>query len=133
MPRVNMLMGVARLISSRSTCSRAQVGCVIAIDSRIISTGYNGAPTGLEHCWHKDDDDPCADSVHAEANAIAFAAKFGIAIDGATLYTTVSPCKTCAQLIINSGIKKVYYTVVHRDATGIELLQSAKINKIHLK
>ena len=125
-------MGVARLISARSTCSRAQVGCVIAIDSRIVSTGYNGSPAGIQHCWHKDDE-PCRDSVHAEANAIAFAAKFGIAIDGATLYTTISPCKTCAQLIINAGIKKVYYTLIHRDATGIDLLQEANINLINLK
>lgn len=125
----DVLLQIANIFSSRSTCSRQSVGCVIAINGRIISTGYNGAPSGIPHCVHTDDS-PCLDSVHAEANAIAFAAKSGIKTKGATIYTTHSPCKACAQLIINAGIKVVLYLNKHRDTTGIDLLVQAKIEVI---
>lgn len=71
--------------------------------------------------------DGCRVSVHAEANAIAFAARFGVATDGAYLYTTVSPCLTCSQLIINAGIKRVYFIQEYRDHAGIDLLRDAGI------
>lgn len=125
----SMLMHVAEIVALRATCSRAQVGCVIAKDNRIISMGYNGAPKGMTHCNHDHDSSSgCDVSVHAEANAIAFAAKEGIATEGATLYTTLSPCKTCAQLIINAGITTVHYTKLYRDESGINLLRLVNIN-----
>lgn len=129
--RSNMLIQIARIIAERSTCSRAQVGCVIARNSRIISMGYNGAPSGIAHCKHKKDN-PCLEAVHAEMNAIAFAARYGISVEGCVLYTTLSPCKPCAQLIINAGINCVIYANLHRDKSGLVLLEQAGVNTIRL-
>lgn len=131
-----VLMEMAYLMSLRGTCSRAQVGCVVALDGRVCTTGYNGAPRGLPHCEHpitalSVDDVPvaltCRTAVHAEANAIAFAARNGVALDGATLYTTMSPCVPCAMLIVNAGITHVSYAVGYRDAGGVGLLERAGV------
>jgi len=119
-------MDLARFFGSHSTCERLHVGAVIVRDKRVIVTGYNGAPSGLLHCEH-DDLAPCTRAVHAEANAIAFAAKHGLALDGSVLYTTTSPCVACAQLIINAGIKELYYDVWYRDNTGLRILDEAGI------
>lgn len=112
-------MSIAELVGSRATCSRGRSGCVIVRDKRILVTGYVGSPAGLPHCddvgheMHKviDDDgkehEHCVRTAHAEQNAIAQAAKLGVSIDGATLYCHMTPCYTCAKLVINSGIKKV--------------------------
>lgn len=123
----SILMDVAQLISKRSTCSRLQVGAVLARDGRIISTGYNGAPSGMPHCGHTSDF-TCTISVHAEVNAIAYAARNGVATNDATLFTTHSPCRACAQLIINAGITTVYYDAGYRDPSGIELLSTAGVD-----
>ena len=96
-------MYVAQAIAERGTCCRLRVGAVICRDGRILATGYNGAPAGMPHCEHeKGDDTPCEVTVHAEANAIAFAARHGVRTEGAELHTTHSPCLTCAKLIINA-------------------------------
>jgi dCMP deaminase len=109
---------------------------VVAIDGRVCSTGYNGAPHGMPHCVHPVDErsadrpptaDRCATSVHAETNAIVFAAKHGVSIAGATLYTTLTPCVPCALLILNSGITRVVCAVRYRDATGVRLLRDANV------
>lgn len=130
------LLDTARVMARRGTCSRRQVGVVIALDDRVCSTGFNGAPRGMTHCVHPSDersenDAPtaptCSWAVHAEANAVAFAARFGIALDGATLYTTLSPCVVCAQLVVNAGITRVVCAVRYRDATGINLLGEAGV------
>jgi dCMP deaminase len=130
------LIDTAHVMSRRGTCSRRQVGVVIALDDRICSTGFNGAPRGMAHCVHPPDErsselEPtaptCQWAVHAEANAVAFAARSGIALDGATLYTTLSPCVVCAQLVINAGITRVVCAVRYRDATGINLLDEAGV------
>jgi len=147
-----ILMNTALLWAERSTCERAHVGAVIAIDGRTISTGYNGAPAGLPHCNHHvyhaaegvghGDLDPCPlalptcrdvaaatcpRAVHAEANAIAFAARHGVALLGSTIYTTHAPCVPCAQLIINSGIKEVVYLNDYRITDGRKLLDKVGI------
>lgn len=114
-------MEVAKVIAQAGTCSRLQVGAVITRDRRIVSTGYNGAPSGVTHCQHTVSD-ICEVAVHAEANAIAFAAKHGIATDRSILWTTDSPCLKCAQLIINAGIRQVVYGRKYRDESGINLL-----------
>lgn len=136
------LMDVARLMARRSTCTRAQVGCVVALDGRVLTTGYNGAPSGLPHCDHtcrclpsdahhvgvdgelclENRSAGCTVAVHAEANAIAFAAKNGIALLGSTIYTTLSPCVPCAQLIINAGVRHFVCEALYRDQRGLELL-----------
>lgn len=122
--REEMLMEMAITASKRSTCLRKDVGAVIARDGRVLSVGYNGAPSGQPHCTPQtcNTSAPCERAVHAEANAIAFAAKAGISTDGAELYATVSPCPYCAKLIINSGIRKVWYLEEYRDKSGIHLL-----------
>jgi dCMP deaminase len=112
-------MEVCRAIAKRATCDRGRSGCVIARDNQILVTGYVGSPMGLPHCdevghqfkkmQHEDGTvtQHCVRTVHAEQNAICQAARRGIAIDGATLYCRMTPCRTCAMLIINCGIKRV--------------------------
>jgi dCMP deaminase len=112
-------MEVARTIAKRATCDRGRSGCVIARDKQLLVTGYVGSPVGLPHCdevghlmkkvIHDDDSisQHCMRTVHAEQNAICQAAKLGISINGATLYCKMTPCRTCAMLIINSGITRV--------------------------
>lgn len=140
------LMEVAKVMSQRSTCSRAQVGAVIARDTRIVESGYNGSPAGLEHCNHActcpdywDDSEhsveckslePCELSTHAEANAIAVAAKHGTRTDGTTMYVTLSPCINCAKLIINAGIAAVVYDRIYRETSGLDLLKLAKVETV---
>jgi len=137
--RDDLLMRTARIWSERSTCSRAHVGCVISRDGRILVQGYNGAPAGIDHCDHTcncsigqsspkhDTNCPagqyCTISVHAEANAIAFAARHGVALQDTELHTTRIPCTTCAMLIINAGIGRVIYRENHRDMGGLTLFR----------
>ncbi len=131
-PRISrdeMLMGIALVVKQRSTCLRRQVGAVLASEGRVISIGYNGAPSHVPHCTPAkcNQDTPCIDTIHAEANAIAFAARSGISTSGATLYTTASPCRECAKLLINAGIVAVAYDEEYRDTSPIQLLGSVGI------
>lgn len=112
-------MQVSQAVASRATCDRGRSGCVIAKKKQILVTGYVGSPAGLPHCdeighqmktvTHEDgtQSNHCMRTTHAEQNAIVQAARRGIAIDGATLYCKMTPCTTCAKMIINSGIKRV--------------------------
>jgi dCMP deaminase len=106
-------------VAHRATCDRGRAGCVIAKDKRILSTGYVGSPMGCAHCddagheMHEvinedgTNSKHCIRTTHAEQNAIATAARFGIALEGSTLYCNMTPCYICAKIIINSGIKRV--------------------------
>lgn len=117
-------IGMADFVGTRGTCDRGRSGCVIVQDKRVISTGYVGSPLGLPHCddvGHEmstvlNDDGSkslhCIRTAHAEQNAISQAARFGIKVDGGTLYCRMTPCYSCAKSIITSGIKKV---VAERD------------------
>ncbi|HUV07625.1 MAG TPA: cytidine/deoxycytidylate deaminase family protein [Spirochaetia bacterium] len=110
---------IAEAVSRRATCDRGRSGCVIARDKQILVTGYVGSPSGLPHCdesghlikkvTHEDGHvtEHCMRTVHAEQNAISQAAKEGISIKGATLYCRMTPCRTCAMLLINCGIRRV--------------------------
>jgi dCMP deaminase len=150
-------MATAREFAERSTCDRLHVGAVIARNGRIVTTGYNGAAAGMPHCEHtyeevKSDfytgplqklyttrdglgsvtyepttDMTCPIAVHAEVNAIAYAARFGISTDACDLITTHSPCLACAKLIVNAGICRVLYGQEYRDPRGINLLTAAEI------
>lgn len=105
-------MDIAKQVATRATCDRKHVGAVIVKDKVILSTGYNGSPRGMAHCddiGHEMVEGHCIRTVHAEANAIAQAAKNGVSIDGSTLYTTASPCYDCFKLLINAGIKRIVY------------------------
>lgn len=129
--RREMFKEILGIIEKRSTCERKQVAAIIEKDGRIISTGYAGAPSGLPHCIDVGcdigPDGGCIRTVHAEANAIAYAAKNGISTDGATMYCTSSPCINCAKLIVNAGIKKVLFKEYYRDTSGVQLLQEAGV------
>lgn len=117
--RHTMLMDIAVIVSRRSTCQRAQVGAVIARDGRVLSMGYNGAPPGMPHCEHDLSWGPqpaCTNAIHAELNAIAWAARAGMRTDGASLYTTYQPCHSCGQAIVSAGITKVYYFCSYHSA-----------------
>lgn len=112
-------MEIANTVSKRATCDRGRSGCVIARDKQLLVTGYVGSPIGLPHCddvghqfkqvVHEDGHvtNHCVRTVHAEQNAICQAARLGIALNGATLYCRMTPCRTCAMLIINCGIVRV--------------------------
>lgn len=128
----SVLMQTAHAFSSRSTCSRLHVGAVLARDSRVIATGYNGAPAGMPHCRHQTAGEPCTTAVHAEANAVAFAARYGIATDGATLYVTDSPCLECAKLLVNAGVVRVVYAEQYRSTAGLELLTECGVDVVHV-
>lgn len=113
----DIYMNLAVDLAARSHCVRAQVGAVLTKDTRIISIGYNGPPSGTHNCdeeWPehgcaKDSRGSCSLALHAEENAILYASRNGSKIEGATLYTTLSPCIACARLILSSGIKVVVY------------------------
>ena len=124
--RDDVLMNIAREVARRSTCERAQVGAVLVRDSRIISTGYNGSPSGMPHCVCKALES-CNRTVHAESNAIVFSARYGVSTMGTTLYTTMSPCLECAKLIINAGISRVVYDEPYRDMSGVLLLKDGGV------
>lgn len=130
--RDELLMGVVHLLCKRSTCARGHNGAVISRDGRIVSTGYNNPPKGHPHCSpdHCDINYACTRTVHAEANAIAFSARFGIPIEGTTIYISSSPCKKCAELIIQAGIKRVIYGEDFRDLEGYHLLIQSGIEVI---
>lgn len=121
------LLAAAYVWARRSTCSRLQVGAVLARDGRTLSTGYNGAPSGLGHCEHLDDE-PCSVSVHAEANALIFAGRHGVSTEGATLFLTHRPCLGCAGLVVNAGIIGVVYAEPYRSVAGEEALRAAGID-----
>lgn len=129
--RDEMLLLMARMAAKRSTCARLHVGAIIARDHRPIVTGYNGAPAGMAHCDHVNDfsrpEDGCQVAVHAEANAIAYAARAGIALEGAELFCTNEPCYKCSQLIINAGIIRVVFNQPYRLHDGVALLRAAKL------
>lgn len=121
----------ALLISRRSSCLKRPVGAILLIDNRIIAQGYNGVLPGVDPL-EGIDEDGITHTVHAEANIIAFCAKHGISTNGATIYITLSPCEKCAELIVQSGIMKVFYIEEYRDLTGIDILleQGIKVKQI---
>lgn len=119
-------MQIAYQTAKLSYAERRKVGCIIIKDEQIVSFGYNGTPKGFDNCCEKND---CTlpSVLHAESNAITKIAKSTMSSNGATLYTTTSPCFDCAKLIIQAGIKEVYYSESYRNMDGVELLKEAGI------
>lgn len=129
-------MSIARQVATRSTCLRRRVGCIIVQEKRIVSTGYNGAPTGLPHCEEvgclREDrgvapgerHELCR-GLHAEQNAVIQAAMHGIAVRGGTLFCTHKPCVLCTKMLINAGISKVYFAAGYEDELADELAREA--------
>ena len=127
-------MEVARTIAKRATCDRGRSGCVIARDNQILVTGYVGSPSGLPHSDDGTVTQHCVRTVHAEQNAICQAAKRGISIDGGTVYCKMTPCRTCAMLIINCGIKRVVCEKHYHDETdSMKMFAQAGIKIEHLE
>ena len=157
MPRIPVdliYMQMAYQIAKLSYAKRKRVGCIIVKDNQVVSTGYNGTPHGFDNDCEEDQiryyDNPdhamtlmdkgykCNDGccskevtkrvvLHAESNALAKVSKSTLSSDGADMYITMSPCFDCAKLIIQSGIKKVFYSENYRDTSGIDILEEAGI------
>ena len=115
-----------------SHCKRKQVGALIVKDSMIISDGYNGTPTGFDNCCEDESGKTNWYVLHAEANAIMKVAKSTNNSDGATLYITLSPCRECSKLILQSGIKRVVYLKSYKDNSGLEFLEKAGLEVQHI-
>ncbi len=110
---------ITEVVASKSTCPRDKVGAVfVNEDFEILATGYNGAPRGIQHCQH-DKEAPCLEAIHAEQNAIIQAAKRGTALKGSILYCTRTPCKACAMMLANLGIKEIRFKEVYREIKHI--------------
>ena len=131
-------MDIARLVSTRSTCTRRSVGAVLVKDKRVLSTGYNGAPTGLAHCeeigcLREQKNIPSGQrhelcrGLHAEQNAIIQAAFHGISIQNSTLYCTTLPCSICLKMLLNAGIQKIVYNEGYADELTESFLQESAI------
>lgn len=134
---------ITGVVAKRSTCLRRQVGALIVKDKQILSTGYNGAPSGLRHCG----EEGClrdrlhipsgqrvelCRAVHAEQNAMIQAARHGVSIEGGTLYSTTQPCVLCTKLAINAGIRKIVYRGDYPDQMSLEMLSEAGIELVKL-
>lgn len=131
-------MSMAYLVSSRSTCIRRKVGAIIVKDKHILSTGYNGSPKGTRHCEElgcireqlkipSGTRHELCRGVHAEQNAVAQAAYFGVSVNGGTVYCTTFPCSMCAKILINSGITEIVYDNGYMDELSKELLAETDI------
>jgi dCMP deaminase len=128
-------MNIADQVGTRSTCARKHIGAVIVRDKTILSTGYNGSLRGAPHCdeiGHDMENDHCIRTVHAEANAIAQAARHGVMVDGAEIYVTASPCLTCFKLVVNAGIRVVHFREFYRDERIREYARQAGVTLVHM-
>jgi dCMP deaminase len=132
-PKPVYYMRIADTVASRSNCSRRQVGAIVVVTDAIVATGYNGTPRGFTNCFEggcprcAEEGESGADleeclCVHAEQNCVAHAAYHGIRLHGGTMYTMLSPCLTCAKLILNSGIESVVYAIEYT-GKGLSLLK----------
>lgn len=136
-------MEIARTVATRATCPRRSVGAVVVIDRRILTTGYNGAPRGLDHCPPGGGENPwpggcmqgghCIRAVHAEQNAIVQAALNGVSTRSATVYVTCQPCSACAKMIINAGIVKVVFDGEYPDDVAMEMFRESGMEVIRLR
>jgi dCMP deaminase len=131
-------MMMARLAAERATCDRKSVGAVLVRENRQISTGYNGSPPGAPHCTdhgvgclmadNGEGKVGCIRTVHAEANAIAHAARFGHSTEGSTLYVTLMPCLSCAKIIVSAGVVRVVFCDEYSVRTGMDVLEASNVD-----
>ena len=131
-------MRITREVAERSTCLRRHVGAILVLDKRILSTGYNGAPSGLPHCAEvgclrtmhsvpSGQRHELCRGLHAEMNALLQAARWGVHVSGATIYSTHEPCLLCAKMIINSGIKRIVAADPYPDELARDMLAEAGV------
>lgn len=129
-------MAIAHQVATRATCDRKHVGAVLVRERMILSTGYNGSIRGLPHCdeaGHMMENGHCVATVHAEANAILQAARNGVAIEGAALYTTASPCWPCFKLVANAGCRRIVFGELYRDTRIFEFAHELGIELVRLE
>lgn len=132
-------LNITRQVAERSTCTRAKVGAVIVRERSILASGYNGAPSGLPHCTEVGClvyqsqtpdgqlEENCYRTIHAEINAIAQAAKNGVSIRDADIYVTHTPCIHCLKVLINTGIKRIFYDREYKLESVRELLGTSDV------
>lgn len=136
-------MSIVDMVKTRSTCMRRQVGAVIVRDKRILTTGYNGTPSGLKHCSEvgclrdelkipSGERHELCRGIHAEQNAIVQAAMFGVPIQNSTIYINLSPCILCTKMIINSGITRIVTKEAYNDALALKMLEESGIEYVKL-
>lgn len=135
-----LYLDLAKRYSEETSCLRRKVGAVITVENRIVTAGYNGAPSGIKSCKEVGDcmrqNSESGENLqeclacHAEMNAICQASKLGTSIKNGTLYVTTKPCSLCSKLIINSGIKRVVYLEDYNDVFGEKLLKEANVELI---
>ena len=132
--RNKMYMRIAKEIAKQSYCERKKVGSVLVKDNQIISDGYNGMPSGMTNCCEIDENTTKKEVLHAEANALAKVGKSTNSADGSTIYITMSPCFECSKLLIQFGIKSVFYGEKYRSTEGLNLLKEKgiKVEQIEL-
>ncbi len=132
-------MGITQMVAQRSTCLRRKVGAMAVRDKRILTTGYNGAPSNLKHCLElgclrEQRNIPSGQrhelcrALHAEQNVIIQAAYHGLSIAGSTIYSTTLPCVICAKMLINSGVKRIVYLEGYADQLSLEMLKEAGVS-----
>ena len=136
-------MSITEMVAMRSTCVRRKVGALLVKEKRILATGYNGAPAGLKHCdevgcLRKDESIPSGTrhelcrGLHAEQNAIIQAAYHGISIQGATLYCTNKPCVICSKMVINAGIREIFFAAGYDDPLSDQMFHEAELKVTRL-
>ena len=129
---------ITKEVAQRSTCLRRQVGALLVLDKHILTTGYNGAPSGLPHCLEigclreqlkvpPGERHELCRGLHAEMNALLQASQCGVKISGATLYTTTYPCSLCAKMLVNTGIKRIVTLTDYPDALAKDILSAANV------
>ncbi len=135
-------MKITELVATRATCLRRKVGAILVRNKRILTTGYNGPPSGIRHCEERGgcirdelkipsgERMELSRAIHAEQNAIIQAAKMGISIQDSTLYVTTHPCFTCAKMLINAGVKKIIYKEGYPDTFAKDILKEAGVEVI---
>jgi len=123
---------MSRIWAENSYCQRRKVGAILVKDSMIISDGFNGTPSGFENVCEDESGQTKPYVLHAEANAISKVARSNNSSDGSTLYVTASPCLECAKLIIQAGIKRVVFNELYRLSAGVDLLERAGIECVHV-
>lgn len=134
-------MNITNVVATRSTCLRRQIGAVIVKDQRLLTTGYNGAPGGLAHCGEigcvravnqvpSGERQELCRGLHAEQSAVVQAARYGVSIHGATIYSTHQPCSACTKILLNAGIKRVVYQYSYPDKLAEQLIAEAGIEYV---
>ena len=136
-------MEIAKIAATRSTCIRRRVGAIAVLNDRILATGYNGAPSGIEHCNERgcireqlgvksgERHELCI-AVHAEQNVIVSAAKHGVSIFGSTIYSTTFPCSICAKMLINCGVSRIIFDDGYPDEMSEKMLRESRVELCHL-